>query len=126
MKIIKAISLVILYGVIYYSFQFIIGAIIGALSMLAGIIMSGPENSYDLYMNYISSGIGTTLCFTVILAAILSFIAYWGIFLLRKLKITRICNFKKIKFSHIPAALILGISICFLNSSLLSWLDLAN
>ena len=123
MKIIKAILLVILYGAVYYSFQFIIGAILGALSMLAGIIISGTENSYDLYMGYINGGIGITLCFTVILSAVLSFIAYWGIFLLRKLKITRICNFKKVKFSYIPAAFILGISICFLNSSLLSWLS---
>ena len=123
MKIIKAILLVILYGAVYYSFQFIIGAILGALSMLAGIIISGTENSYDLYMGYINGGIGITLCFTVILSAILSFITYWGIFLLRKLKLTRVCNFKKLKFPYIPAAFILGISICFLNSSLLSWLS---
>ena len=100
MKIIKATLLTILYCTIYYFFQFITGIVI--------------YKTTDFHIN----GIGTVLCITVILSAILSFIAYQGIFLLRKMKIIKICNFKKLKFSYIPTAFILGISICLLNSSL--------
>jgi membrane protease YdiL (CAAX protease family) len=126
MKIIKTILLIILYALIYYIFQYIIGAIGGALAVIIGTINSGGRNSYEIYMNYMNGGIGTTLCITIILSAIISYLIYWGIFLIRKQKITRVCNFKKIKLSYIPASFILGISICFLNSSfviLLSKID---
>ncbi len=102
MKIIKVTLLTILYCAVYYFFQFITGTVIYKIT--------------DFHIN----GIGTVLCIIVILSAILSFITYQGIFLLRKMKITKICNFKKLQFSYIPAAFILGISICLLNSSLTS------
>ena len=119
MKIAKAILLVILYGVIYYFYQFIIGAIVGAITVIIARIIYGTESFFEIYMN---DGLGITLCITVISSAILSYVTYWCIFLLRKRKITKICNFKKPKLSYIPAALILGFSVCFLNSSLITWL----
>ena len=72
MKIIKATLLTILYCTIYYFFQFITGIVI--------------YKTTDFHIN----GIGTVLCITVILSAILSFIAYQGIFFLRKMKIIKI------------------------------------
>ena len=122
MKILKTILLIILYAFIYYFFQFVIGGIIGAFSVIIRRIFSENGSSQNIYMDYINNGMGNTLCITIIIAAVISFLIYFGIFLIRREKITRICNFKKIKFSHIPMAFFLGIAICLLNSSLLSWL----
>lgn len=122
MKVIKVILLIILYGLIYYSFQYFIGAILGALFFITRAAISGT----DFYEFYLNDGMGVIVSITVILAAIFSFIIYLAIFALRKLKITKICNFKKLKFSYIPASFILGISICFLNSSLLAMLAKAD
>ncbi len=118
MKITKAILLIILYGIIYYFYQFVIGAITGAAAAIIGRIVYGAS-LYEIYKN---GGMGAVLCITVILSAIFSYVTYWFVFLMRNLKITKVCNFKKLKLSYIPPALILGVSICFLNSSLIAWL----
>lgn len=114
MKILKIIFFSVIYMITYYFFQFFF--------VFLGLFIIGIINAIYNHSLNITEIMGNIMVTSIIISGVISFFIFWGITALRKQKIFKICNFKKIKFQYIIVALILGISINIVNENFLTQL----
>ncbi len=112
MKIFKAVLFSLIYMGIYYLFQFLFGTF--------GMFIMDTIREFKGLMTYTEidkhlKAIDNILVVVIIISGVFSFLIYLGITYLRKQKIFRVCNFRKVKFQYLVIALIFGISLNIIN-----------
>ncbi len=112
MKIFKAVLFPLIYMGIYYLFQFLFGTF--------GMFIMDTIREFKGLMTYTEidkhlKAIDNILVVVIIISGVFSFLIYLGITYLRKQKIFRVCNFRKVKFQYLVIALIFGISLNIIN-----------